>query len=313
MPPKREAANRQQVDLKTRFLLERQAAGWQPGTLRMYQRVIEDFQEYSGCSDVRQVSREAVAAYAEEVLSGYPLDGNGRAEWLGRLKTFFRWAVARGGLLVDPAAGLRLPASKRRKYPVYLTQSQMAKLLDGIDTETPEGLQDRAMLELLYSSGLRTAEMCNLTGNDINFAEGTVRVLMGKGKKDRMVPVGRVALRFLDRYIGQVRGLHGSEPLFCHPSTGRKIQPWYLRQAVARYAAEVLPRSFRHSFAIHMLEGGASIRHIQAMMGHASLKTTQKYTHIMPAELKRAHSAAHPVERRRRGFPEVSPVRLMNL
>jgi integrase/recombinase XerD len=312
MPPKREAANRQQVDLKTRFLSERQAAGWQPCTLRMYQRVIEDFQEHCGCADLRQATKEAIAGYAEEVLSGYPFDRNGKVEWLGRLKTFFRWTAARGVLLVDPAAGLRLPASERRKYPAYLTQAQMAKLLDGIETDSPEGLQDRAMLELLYSSGLRTAEMCNLTGNDINFAEGTVRVLMGKGKKDRMVPVGKVALGFLDRYIGQVRGLRGSEPLFCHPATGRKMEGWYLRQAVARHA-RVLPRQFRHSFAIHLLEGGASIRHIQAMMGHASLKTTQKYTHIMPAELKRAHSAAHPAERRRRGFPDVCPVRLMKL
>jgi integrase/recombinase XerD len=138
---------------------------------------------------------------------------------------------------------------------------------------------------------------------------------MSKGKKDRMVPVGRVALEWIDRYVKEVHGLRLSVPLFYHLGNGNPLQPWFLRYLVAKYRNKArirkrcFPQNFRHSFAIHLLEGGASIRHIQAMLGHADLRTTQKYTRIVPEELKRAHLRAHPSERGKHRLPQVDPVR----
>jgi integrase/recombinase XerD len=132
-----------------------------------------------------------------------------------------------------------------------------------------------------------------------------------------MVPIGNVALHWIDRYVKEVHGLRTSEPLFYQPGGFNPIAGWFVAKIVCKYksAAHLKNpcniRSFRHSFAIHLLENGASIRHIQAMMGHASLKTTQKYTRIVPEELKRAHLRAHPAERRqgRLRLPKADPVR----
>jgi integrase/recombinase XerD len=234
-----------------------------------------------------------------------------------RLKVFFRWAAGAGLLLSDPAAALELPKKRKRKHPPYLSQKEMAALLDSIPTQTRQSIRDRATLELLYSTGLRTAELCRLTLSDINFADGTVRVLLGKGGKDRIVPAGKLALSYVDRYLQQARGLWPG-PLFAHLQTPKGISGRYLARII-RNAADAAgirkrctPRTFRHSFAIHLLERGAGIAHIGAMMGHADLSTTQIYTNIVKAELKRAHLAAHPAERSRCALmtPDPGPVAL---
>jgi integrase/recombinase XerD len=253
--------------------------------------------------------------YAQQ-LSAYTFGREEKAAWFARIKIFFRWIAAQGLILIDPTSSIHFPAPKRRKHPVYLTQGEVARLLDSIATNTAEGLQERTMLELLYSCGLRAGEIYRLTLGDINFADQTVRIIMSKGKKDRMVPVGKTALSWLDRYIQEVHGMRLSGPLFYHPGSKEPLASWYLRRiintyrAVARLSKPCNPRSFRHSFAIHLLENGAGIRHIQAMLGHSSLKTTQKYTRIVPEELKRAHLRAHPSEKRqgRLNLPNADPV-----
>jgi integrase/recombinase XerD len=265
--------------------------------------------------DVRLISKEIMRLYVDRVCS-YSFGYDEKRAWMARIAIFFRWLTDCGVILSDPVASLNLPAAKRRKYPVYLSQDELAKLLEAVPVNTPAGLRDRAILELLYSSGLRSGEIIRLTLADINFADGVVRVLMSKGKKDRLVPIGKVALHWLDRYVKEVHGLHLSSPLFYHFPDRTPLLYYNLRQIICKYKALARlkkpchPRSFRHSFAIHLLEGGASIRHIQAMMGHADLCTTQKYTRIVPAELKRIHSAAHPAERRRGKLPKAKPSRL---
>jgi integrase/recombinase XerD len=232
-----------------------------------------------------------------------------------RLKVFFRWAAVAGFLLSDPAAGLDLPKKRKRKHPPYLSQKEMAALLDSISVEEPEGLRNRATLELLYSTGLRTAELCRLNLSDINFADKSVSVLMGKGGKDRIVPVGKMALYYLDRYLGEIRGLWPG-PLFSHLQTPKGISGRYLARIIRNAAKSTgirkhcTPRNFRHSFAIHLLERGAGIAHIGAMMGHADLSTTQIYTNIVKAELKRAHATCHPAERRKAALAGVDPQRI---
>jgi len=267
--------------------------------------------------DIRRISKDLLADYAKRIFA-YTFGSEEKRSWIARIKIFFCWCADQRIVFADPAAALQLPAARKRKLPVYLTQQEIARLLKIIPTGTAKGVRDRAVLEILYSSGLRGGEICRLTLADISFADGTIRVLMSKNKKDRMVPIGKVALSWLDRYIQQVHGLQQSGPLFCDLESGKPLQLWQLLRMVTKYrtAAHIEkpcnPRSFRHSFAIHLLENGASIRHIQAMMGHAFLTTTQKYTRIVPDELKRAHLRSHPAEKRYWKLPGADPVRLAN-
>jgi integrase/recombinase XerD len=295
-----------------------QAAGRSPRTLHVYHRILNDLWKFClqqiADEDIRRIDKELLAAYARQIGT-YTFGAEEKRSWIARIKIFFAWCTGRQIIFGDPAASLPLPAAKKRRLPVYLTQPEIVRLLESIPTGTAEGVRDRAIFEMLYSCGLRGGEICRLTLADVSFADGTIRVLMSKNKKDRMVPIGKVALHWLDRYIQEVHGLQQSGPLFYDFASGKPLALHQLRRMVIKYAnaanieKHCHPRSFRHSFAIHMLEGGASIRHIQAMMGHACLTTTQKYTRIVPEELKRVHLRSHPCEKRqgRLKLPEVEP------
>lgn len=322
MPSTGERGNRNQVshqltELAETFISEQLAAGRSPRTLHVYKRILRDLRtflfEKLRKEDVRLITKDLMKLYAERIFS-YSFGAEEKRAWIARVSVFFRWLAAIGVILHDPVATIKTGASKRRRYPVYLTQEEIARLLNCVPIGTAEGLRDRAILELLYSSGLRSGEICRLQLGDINFADGVARILMSKGKKDRMVPVGKTALKWIDEYIKEVHGLRLSGPLFYDLNSQNPIADWQLRRIVSKYRALARvkkachPRSFRHSFAIHLLENGASIRHIQVMMGHTSLKTTQKYTRIVPEELKRAHTRAHPSEKQQRKLPAVNPI-----
>ncbi len=308
----------QLADLAEKFLVQQQAAGRSLRTLHVYKRILKDLHCSLNTEDVRSITKESMQGYAGQVLQ-YSFGADEKRAWLARIKIFFHWIAEENLILADPTASIKLAATKRKKYPVYLRQQEITQLLDSVSVSRAEDLRDRAILELLYSSGLRSGEICRLTLADINFADGTVRVLMSKCKKDRIVPVGKTALHWIDRYIKEVHGLQLSVPLFHHLDDGRPIEEWYLRRIVSKYRTKARlkkhchPRNFRHSFAIHLLENGAGIRHIQAMMGHSDLRTTQKYTRIVPAELKRAHARSHPGEYRRGALPYMEPVRFRSV
>lgn len=320
-----EGPHRQQIDYDLaevigRFIAEQQAAGRSPFTLHAYKRICNDLRKFLfeqiRSDDIRKITRDLMHSYAQRVCT-HTFGAEEKRAWIARLKIFFRWVAQNGWILSDPAAAMKMPAAKKRKYPVYLTEGEIARLLNSVPIGTPSGLRNRTILELLYSSGLRGGEICRLQLADINFADGTVRVLMSKNKKDRLVPVGNVALSWIDRYIKEVHGMRITGPLFYNLPEQTPLAGWQLdRQIIKKYTGLAAigkpcnPRSFRHSFAIHMLENGASVRHIQAMMGHASLKTTQKYLSIVPQELKRAHQRAHPSESRKWKLPDADPVRL---
>jgi integrase/recombinase XerD len=320
MPSEGTGADRKEVSLRQlqeKFVLQQQAAGRASHTLYGYRRVLSDFRNFliaaGGQDDVRLIGRQQIHDYCDHVQSDFTFQAHQKAIWLHRLRIFFRWVSSFGITLSDPGRWLQIPAIKKKKFPPYLSQKEIAKLLDSISTETEAGLRDRAILELMYSSGLRSAEACRLEAADINFADRTIRILNAKGKKDRLVPVGKIALHYLDLYLQQ-RGLNLPGPLFRNLTRGGPLGIQGLREIVRRCAARAHlkkkchPRLFRHSFAIHLLENGASIRHIQEMMGHARLHTTQKYTRILPAELKRVHAKTHPAERRpNRILPKTNP------
>ncbi len=222
------------------------------------------------------------------------------ARWLSCIKGFYRHSVARGRMAGDPAAHIERPALGR-PLPGSLSESQVVALLKAPDTSTPIGLRDRAMLELLYATGLRISELVSLGTASINLRQGIVRVV-GKGGKERLVPVGEEALDWVARFVRDGRRAlsgEGTEALF--PSRrGRAMARQTFWYAVKRYAGKagiymsISPHTLRHAFATHLLNHGADLRAVQMMLGHADLSTTQIYTHIAQARLKELHRTHHP-------------------
>ena len=223
------------------------------------------------------------------------------ARRLSALRRFYRYQVQRGTLDHDPSARLESPRLARR-LPGVLSETQVDALLAAPDVSSALGLRDRAMLELLYASGLRVSELVGLTLSRINLTQSTVRV-SGKGAKERLVPFGEEAAEWLERYLARGRPeiLAGrvSEALF--PSRRAKaISRQAFWQAIKRYALragidrEISPHTLRHAFATHLLDHGADLRVLQMLLGHSDLSTTQIYTHVARERLKQIHAEHHP-------------------
>ncbi|MGH3073352.1 MAG: tyrosine recombinase, partial [Gaiellales bacterium] len=235
-----------------------------------------------------------------------PLRPTTRRRKAAVVRAFYRFAFAEELIGRDVAALLTLPRPTRR-LPDTLDVAQVDALLAAPDAATAQGLRDRALLELLYAAGLRISEALGLDRQDLSLEGGFVRVV-GKGDKERIVPVGDPALDALTRYLAEVRpgwiggrdaGLAHGGPLFVS-SRGRRLgrmSAWRSIQAAARAAGvaeHVTPHTFRHSFATHLLEGGADLRVVQELLGHASITTTQLYTHLTGERIKQVYARAHP-------------------
>jgi integrase/recombinase XerD len=223
------------------------------------------------------------------------------ARWLSCVKGFYRQLAASGRLAEDPAAHLEAP-KLGRPLPGTMSESEVERLLAAPDLDTPLGLRDRAMLELLYASGLRISELVSLTTSSVNLQQGVVRVV-GKGGKERLVPMGAVAQKAVVRFVAQGRpvllGERTTDVIF--PSNrARAMTRQTFWHAVKRYATiagiarDISPHTLRHAFATHLLNHGADLRAVQMMLGHADLSTTQIYTHVAQARLKDLHSTHHP-------------------
>ena len=189
-----------------------------------------------------------------------------------------------------------------------MNKDQIMSMLQQPYLTTPLGFRDRSILEVLYSTGLRSGELCRLTLYDLDLPGRTLRVLQGKGKKDRVVPIGKVAAGYLAEYIKNVRPVllgKNALPLVFLSSTGKNLRTGDLGRVVKMYRDKahlpdsITTHSLRHTCATEMLKGGASIRHVQELLGHADIKTTQIYTHVVPTDLKKAHARTAPSERRR--------------
>ena len=229
-----------------------------------------------------------------------------RARLLSTLRTFHRFLVAEGLSQGDPTLTLLAPRIGR-KLPTVLSTAQIDRLLAAPDTTRIAGLRDRAILELLYGCGLRVSELTALDPPDLDPRSATLRV-RGKGDKERMVPVGKPALRAVEDYRRTARPeLLGKRPcaaLFLNARGGRlsRVSVWSLIKSAARGAGlgkEITPHSLRHTYATHLLEGGADLRVVQELLGHASITTTEIYTHVDRAYLAEAYRSAHPRARRR--------------
>lgn len=217
------------------------------------------------------------------------------------IRIFFRFLAARKLVQQDPAEHLPTPRIERY-LPETLNAPQVQKLIESVQETDPLGLRDRAMLELLYASGLRVSELCNARLENLNMDEGFIRVT-GKGNKTRLVPVGSKAREAVQRYLTSERptlvGKKTGAEVFLSVR-GKKLTPARVWQLVKVYAARagiesnVYPHIFRHSFATHLLGGGADLRIIQEMLGHADISTTQIYTHVDSSHLKNVLKKFHP-------------------
>jgi len=273
-------------------------------TVRAYARDLSDFTaflEAEGVLEWRQVTALTLRRYLNWLFAqGY--ERRSIARKLSAVRSLFKFLARTGHIAVNPALDLRQPRLPQ-KLPVVLEVSEVEKLLSAPDTSKPRGLRDRAILELLYATGLRVSEVANLQIGDIDFAEKLVRV-RGKGGKERIALLHEEALNWLERYLRESRPkfLSRSKQITDRVFVSQKGTPLTVRQIhriVSGYARKVLgrkisPHSLRHSFATHLLEGGADLRVIQELLGHSSLAATQIYTRLSRTHLKRVYEKAHP-------------------
>ena len=272
--------------------------GLSVNTLAAYRRDLQALAEDAG-KDLFQVS-EADLLQVLAKRYGRGLQARSSARWLSCIKGFYRHSLARGRIEADPAAHVEHPRLGK-PLPGTLSEQQVVALLNAPDAETPIGLRDRAMLELLYATGLRISELVSLGLASINLRQGVVRVL-GKGGKERLVPVGQEALAWVARFVRDGRpALFGDRTAALFPSRrGRPMTRQTFWHAIKRHALQagidrsISPHTLRHAFATHLLNHGADLRAVQMMLGHADLSTTQIYTHIAQARLKNLHETHHP-------------------
>lgn len=304
------------------------AADYSPRTIKAALSDLRQFAAYlalRGIDRVDEVTRAEVSGFAAALSETGERDGRrpagegvprvsagGRtgvgacarstvARKLSVVRNFLRFCEDGGLIDSSPAAGVRSPKMPRH-LPQVLTPDQTAALLESIGGPKPLELRDRALFELIYSSGLRCQEVLDLKMRDVHVESSEVRV-KGKGRKVRVIPVGEAALDTLDRYLREGRarliGSGESEHVFLSRS-GRPLSSSDVWRRLARYLAQAgapagtTPHTLRHSFATHLLEGGADLRVIQELLGHSSLRTTQVYTHVSAAHLRRAYRKAHP-------------------
>ena len=225
-----------------------------------------------------------------------------QARYISTLRRFYRFLLARGRIAADPTLKIPLPG-KPSRLPKVLSERQVEALLAAPEVGTPLGLRDRAMLETLYATGLRVAELVGLRLHEVNFDMGVVRVF-GKGSKERLVPLGQEAVDWLRRYLREGRpallGERTSDDLFV-TARGAAMTRQAFWQLVKKYAvpaaidpARLSPHVLRHAFATHLLNHGADLRVVQLLLGHADISTTQIYTHVARERLKTLHAVHHP-------------------
>lgn len=304
MSPAADAARRRFLE---HLALQRRLS---PHTVSAYRRDLEALAAWCdgvGIAEWRSLETTALSRFlAEEHRRG--LAARSLARMLAAIRSFVRWGLKSGLFERDPAAGVRAPKLARR-LPATLDVDEAARLVAIDPGASPEACRDRAILELLYSSGLRLAEIAALDIGDLDLGEGLVRVL-GKGAKTRIVPVGSRAREALRNWLRAREALAAPEETavfvsrrgtrLARRSIEARVAHWARRRGLER---RVYPHLLRHAFATHVLESSGDLRAVQELLGHASLSTTQVYTHLDFQHLARTYDAAHPRAQRKRGDP----------
>ncbi len=259
------------------------------------------FVQEKNVTDYNQINAGHIAKFFEHQKEN-GIDSATTARYMSSLKGFFGYLEDNNYIEKNPTSTLS-PVKKSRKLPAVLSFPEIERILNSPKTGEITGLRDKAILETFYSSGLRVSELINLKVNDLYFADEVVRVL-GKGSKERIVPLGSSAINWLKEYLMKSRPLlekkSKSQNYVFLNKRGTKLSRMWIWKIVNYYALqagitkEIHPHTFRHSFATHLLEGGADLRAVQEMLGHADISTTQIYTHIDRNYIKQVHKDHHP-------------------
>lgn len=296
-----------------RFTAWQAERSYSPHTIEARERTLRVFAAWAaerGLVRVQEITKPILERWQRHLFlyrkaDGEPLAVRSQLAHIHPLKAFFRWLARENHILYNPASDLELPRIGRRLPRNVMTVAEAEKVLSVPNLSLAMGVRDRAMLEVFYSTGIRRAELVNLNLYDIDRERGVMMVREGKGKKDRVVPVGVRALQWIDKYLADVR-----PDLACGADDGTLFLSTYGQPLGVERLAEIVREAvndsgigkrgschmFRHTMATLMLENGADIRFIQAMLGHADLKTTEIYTQVSIKALKAVHTATHPAK-----------------
>jgi integrase/recombinase XerC len=277
--------------------------GLSPYTVRNYGTDIQGFLDFlgrNGVPSLEKVDRSVMRRYLGWLHEQDTARGSINRK-LSALRSFYRYLNRENLVNADPLSTVSAPKMEKR-LPTFLTLEEMTKLLNAPDISTPQGLRDRAILELLYASGLRLSEIVSLDLCDVDLNSRTIRA-WGKGSKERIVLMGLPAARALRHYVKQGRpellGKNSTQALFLN-RFGNRVAERRIQYIIKKYARKagldvrVFTHIFRHTFATHMLDGGADLRAVQELLGHVRLATTQVYTHVSQNQIRRTYLAAHP-------------------
>lgn len=293
---------------------------YSPRTIHKYAESLKKFFTYltqeKGIQRIQDVQKEAIQEYQTKVFNqkrlydGKPLSLSSKASTLQAVKSFFGFCSRKREILYNPAYDIEIPLQREGSLKEVLKEGELKKLLEAASGQTPLDLRNKALLEILYSTGLRNTEARTLEVRDVDFEREEIFVRHGKGyfgERQRVVPVGKTALWYLEEYLSRSRpkllGDKTSSVLFI-TRRGRPLRIEAPDTIVKRYAAlagiqrKVRTHTIRHSFATHLLKHGADIRHVQEMLGHSSLESTKVYTRLEISDLKKVHQKTHPRERR---------------
>jgi integrase/recombinase XerD len=297
-----------------RFIEWGEIKGDAKATLVTRRRVMNRFILWCDERDLQEpqsITRDILEHYQKHLYhyrkkDGEPLTHGTQLGLLMPVRLFFKWLAKTRQILYNPASELDLPRQQRRLPQALLSIEEVKTILNTADTTTPFGVRDRAMLETFYNTGIRRMELANLQIYNIDLSRQTLHVRKGKGNKDRIVPIGEGALNWIQQYLDEVRPIlikeHAEQTLFLTDYG----EPWIrnrLTDMVKKYlyhAGIDKPGAchlFRHAMATHMLDNGADIRFIQAMLGHSLLSTTQIYTQVSVESLRKVHNETHPLNR----------------
>lgn len=278
--------------------------GLSRNTLDSYRRDLNKFADWLASNrgaTLLQTTHADIQGYLGYLLLKQKAKASSTGRNISSLKRLFRYLLRQGKITIDPTLQIDTPKLPRN-LPKSLSEADVELLLNAPDTQTPLGLRDRTMLEVLYATGLRVSELVTLRVTQVSLDMGVVRV-MGKGSKERLVPLGEVALDWLRRYLADGRtvllGRQTSDAMFITARAEAMTRQmfWYLIKKHARHCGLTIslsPHTLRHAFATHLLNHGADLRVVQMLLGHTDISTTQIYTHVARARLKELHHTHHP-------------------
>jgi len=293
------------------FLTWLEEKNYAPRSVRVWEIYLRYFVAWCderGLTRPEEITRPILERYQRYLFlrrkaNGAPLSASSQAGQVAPIRKWFRWLTKTNRLLYNPAADLDLPRIEERLPKYVPTVAEIERVLSRPNLETATGIRDRAMLETLYSTGMRRMEIIGLQQRDVDEERGTVMIRQGKGRRDRMVPVGARALAWIARYRDEVRpelALAGGDDTLFLTVQGQAFSDNRMTRLVRDYVSAAglgdvgSCHMFRHAMATQMLENGADVRFIQAMLGHADIKTTQVYTRVSIRALKEIHTATHP-------------------